>query len=266
MKFATYNNQQLPGQEFDLPPPVESLERSNPGGQALRLAPLIAIVGCDGAGKSTVSEAILVWMQESRSAQSCHLGIQSKALGEAMMKWPLVGKLIARLIAKNAPRDNPTVKQNSEGPSTLAAFATFLLSIRRWRRYQKMMELRRSGIVVIADRFPQIAVANLKVDGPGLSSVKHRNAFVAFLARREKALYAYMISYRPDLVIRLNIDLETAFARKPDHRYESLAAKIANVPKLEYQGAPILDLDSRLPLAEVIAQAKAAVSNSLMTR
>jgi hypothetical protein len=129
-----------------------------------------------------------------------------------------------------------------------------------------MMTLRRNGIAVIADRFPQIAVANLKVDGPGLVSVKHRNAFVGFLARREKALYAYMISHRPDLVIRLNIDLETAFARKPDHRYESLAAKIANVPKLEYQGAPILDLDSRLPLAEVIAQAKAAVSRSLLTR
>lgn len=266
MKCATYHNQQLPAQELDPAPPVESFERSDSSDQALRLAPLIAIVGCDGAGKSTVSEAILLWMQESRSAQSCHLGIQSKALGEAMMKWPLVGPLVGRLIAKNAPRDNPTVKQNAEGPSTLAAFATFLLSIRRWRRYQNMMALRRNGIAVIADRFPQIAVASLKVDGPGLASVQHRNAFVGFLARREKALYAYMISYRPDLVIRLNIDLETAFARKPDHRYESLAAKIANVPKLEYQGAPILDLDSRLPLAEVIAQAKAAVSRSLLTR
>jgi thymidylate kinase len=266
MKRVLYNNQQLPAQELDSAPSGEPLEHSHSTDQVARLAPLIAIVGCDGAGKSTVSEAILLWMQESRSAQSCHLGIQSKALGEAMMKWPLVGKLIARLIAKNAPRDNPTVKQHSDGPSNLAAFATFLLSMRRWRRYQKMMALRRNGVAVIADRFPQIAVANLKVDGPGLVGVQHRNGFVSFLAKREKALYAYMISNRPDLVIRLNIDLETAFARKPDHRYESLAAKIANVPKLEYQGAPILDLDSRLPLAEVIAQAKAAVTHSLSTR
>lgn len=240
--------------------------RSDARRQPDKLAPLIAVVGCDGAGKSTVSEAILSWLQESRSAQSCHLGIQSKALGEAMMKWPLVGKPIGRLIASHAPRDKPTQKQNADGPGNLAAFAMFLLSVRRWRRYQKMMALRRDGVAVIADRFPQIAVANLKVDGPGLSGVEHRNAFVRFLAAREKTLYAYMISHRPDLVIRLNIDLETAFARKPDHRYESLAAKIANVPKLEYQGAPILDLDSRLPLEQVIAQAKAAVSHSLLTR
>jgi thymidylate kinase len=232
----------------------------------VELAPLIAFVGCDGAGKSTVSEAVLGWMQETRRTQSCHLGIQSKALGEAMMKWPLVGTSIGRLIARHAPRDKPSPKQNAEGPGTLAAFAMFLLSVRRWRRYRHMMALRRNGVAVIADRFPQIAVPNLKVDGPGLAGVHQRNGFVRFLARREKALYAHMTRHRPDLVIRLNVDIETAFARKPDHRYESLVMKIAHVSKLEYQGAPILDLDSRLPLSEVIAQAKAAVARSLTQR
>ncbi|WP_256665155.1 nucleoside triphosphate hydrolase [Pseudomonas sp. SLFW] len=227
------------------------------------LGPLIAFVGCDGSGKSTVSEAILTWLSRSQPVQSCHLGIQSKQIGERLVRLPLVGKAIGRLIAANSPRGNHKHAQISSGPSTLAAFAIFLLSIRRYRRYQKMMKLRRQGITIVADRFPQIAVANMKIDGPGLLAVKHGNALIRFLAAREKKLYDYMISYRPDLVVRLNVDVETAFARKPDHRYESLALKIANVPKLEYQGAPILDLDSRLPLEEVIAQAKAAVSRSL---
>lgn len=230
-----------------------------------RLAPLIAFVGCDGAGKSTVSDAVLAWLQESRSAQSCHLGIQSKSLGEALMKWPLVGPAIGRLIAANTPRNNPSFRSGGRGPSTLAAVAIFLLSVRRWRRYQKMMVVRRNGIAVVADRFPQIAVANMKIDGPGLLQVQHQNALVRFLASCERTLYAYMISYRPDLVIRLNVDLETAFSRKPDHRYESLALKIASVPKLEYQGAPIVDIDSTLSLDEVVAQAKAAVSHHLAT-
>lgn len=227
------------------------------------LGPLIAFVGCDGSGKSTVSEAILVWLGRSQLVQSCHLGIQSKHLGERLVKLPFVGKSIGRLIAANSPRGNRQHAQASEGPTTLAAFAIFLLSMRRYRRYQKMMKLRRQGVIVVADRFPQIAVANMKIDGPGLMAVKHQNGLVRFLAAREKKLYDYMISHRPNLVIRLNVDVETAFARKPDHRYESLALKIANVPKLEYQGAPILDLDSRLPLEVVIAQAKAAVSRSL---
>lgn len=228
-----------------------------------KLAPLIAFVGCDGAGKSTVSDAVLAWIKESREAQSCHLGIQSKSLGEAVVKWPLVGPAIGRLIVANSARSNSSFRSSGKGPSTLVALVVFLLSVRRWRRYRKMMALRRRGIAVVADRYPQIAVANMKIDGPGLLKVKHRNGFVRFLAGCERMLYAYMISYRPDLVIRLNVDLETAFARKPDHRYESLALKIASVPQLEYQGAPILDLDSSLPLEEVIARAKAAVSPHL---
>lgn len=227
------------------------------------MAPLIAFVGCDGAGKSTVSDAILMWMRESVPTESCHLGIQSKSLGEALVKLPLVGKPIGRLIEANSPRGNPSFEQDGKGPSTLAALAIFLLSVRRWRRYRKMMVLRRSGVAIVADRFPQVAVPKMKIDGPGLVASKHRNGFIRFLARREQSLYGRMVKYRPDLVIRLNVDLETAFARKPDHRYESLALKIAQVPKLEYQGAPILDLDSREPLADVIEQAKRAIATRL---
>lgn len=242
-------------------PPARTSARSSRD-----LAPLIAFVGCDGSGKSTVSEAVLDWLRESRGARSCHLGIQSKQLGERLTRLPLVGKKIAGLIAANSPKGDPKHAQRSEGPTTLAAVAIFLLSLRRWRRYEAMMKLRRNGVTVVADRFPQIAVANMKIDGPGLLKVRHRNAFIRQLAAWEKRFYDYMISYRPDLVIRLNVDVETAFARKPDHRYESLALKIANVPKLEYQGAPIVDLDSCLPLDEVIRQAKQAVSLSLSSR
>lgn len=53
-----------------------------------------------------------------------------------------------------------------------------------------MMVLRRRGIAVVADRFPQIAVANIKIDGPGLLKGKHRNGFVRFLAGCERTLYA----------------------------------------------------------------------------
>ncbi|MGY2181555.1 nucleoside triphosphate hydrolase [Pseudomonas agarici] len=262
MNSATHNQQTVAGEETEqdiqaeVVRPQAPLSGVLPGG----LAPLIAFVGCDGAGKSTVSAAVLAWLKESRDVQSCHLGIQSKSLGEALVKWPWVGPVIGRLLAANSARDHSSFPGSGRGPSTLVALVIFLLSVRRWRRYRKMMVLRRRGIAVVADRFPQIAVASMKIDGPGLLKVKHRNGFVRFLAGCERLLYAYMVSYRPDLVIRLNVDLETAFARKPDHRYESLALKVASVPQLEYQGAPIVDLDSRLALEEVVAQAKAAVS------
>ncbi|MBA1200195.1 nucleoside triphosphate hydrolase [Pseudomonas capeferrum] len=237
--------------------------------QSIDLGPVIAFVGCDGAGKTTVSEAIQAWMRESRETESCHLGIQSKALGEKLVSLPLVGGLLKRLIASNTPEKVPQAEAASrpvEAPTTLAALAMFILSIRRLRRYQRMMTLRRKGVAIIADRFPQIAVPGMKIDGPGLSHVPHRNVLVRCLARCERLLYCYMVSYRPDVVIRLNVDLETAYKRKPDHRYASLASKIALVPELEYQGSPIVDLDSTQPLAEVIAQAKREISLRLAQR
>ena len=69
-----------------------------------------------------------------------------------------------------------------------------------------------------------------------------------------------MEGYPPDIVIRLNVDLATAMARKPDHRPASLAAKIHDVPRLTFNGARIVDLDATQPLDGVIEQAKAAIA------
>jgi hypothetical protein len=75
-----------------------------------------------------------------------------------------------------------------------------------------------------------------------------------------------MTSHRPDLVIRLNVDLDTACARKPDHRRELLRDKVAITPQLTFNGAPIVEIDSTQPLAQVLVEAKAAVAKTLATR
>ena len=72
-----------------------------------------------------------------------------------------------------------------------------------------------------------------------------------------------MEAYRPTLVLRLNVDLATALARKPDHRPSSLKTKVEDVPRLTFNGASIVDLDSAEPLDIVIADAKAAIRRVL---
>jgi thymidylate kinase len=86
---------------------------------------------------------------------------------------------------------------------------------------------------------------------------------VRWPARREQAAFAWMASYRPDLVIRLNVDLDTACARKPDHRREQLQRKIVVTPRLSYNGAPIVDVDAARSLDEVSAAAEAAAARVL---
>ncbi|MBI6557417.1 hypothetical protein YA0850_34375 [Pseudomonas veronii] len=80
------------------------------------------------------------------------------------------------------------------------------------------------------------------------------------LMRTEFWLYKKMAAVRPDVVLRLNVDLETALQRKPDHKAVSLEKKIKVVPKLSFNGAPIVDIDSTEPLEKVLEQAREAVN------
>ena len=219
------------------------------------LAPLIAVVGCDGSGKSTVADALLAHIRRYGPAETCHLGVQSGQIGRRIARLPLIGALLDRKIANKSSRARD---KHDKIPDPLTALVIYLFSLRRVRRFRRMLALRKRGIAVVTDRYPQTAVHGF-FDGPGLTVAAATNPFVRMLARRELALYEWMTSFSPDIVIRLNVDVETALARKPDHRRESIEAKVAATPQLSFGGAPILDLSSLDPLTEVIAAAARAV-------
>lgn len=222
------------------------------------LGPVIAIIGSDGAGKSTVGNALLAWLRESRPVELCHLGKQTGNVGRALARMPLLGGRVDRTLVHKAGHVH-----DETGPGALIALATYMLSMRRVRRFRRMLAVRRKGVTVIADRYPQTSVLGPKLDGPHLVAPTNRNIVARLLARRERRLYDWMASYRPDLVIRLNVDLPTAAARKPDHRYSSLAAKVSIVPRLSFNGAPIVDIDAGQPLETVLAQARQAITEML---
>lgn len=217
-------------------------------------APLIALVGSDGSGKSTVGAALLEWMETSRPTRLCHLGKQTGNIGRTIARWPLVGRRFNKALTKKADS-----AKAPGGPGTVTALTIYLFSMRRVRRFRRMLALRDQGIAILTDRFPQIEIPG-PMDGLGLSLTKPRNAIVRWLAREERRQYRWMVSHRPDLVIRLKVDLATAIARKPDHRASSLAIKIGDLGSLHFEGAPILDIDATRPLDQVIDQARRAIA------
>jgi len=233
--------------------------------EAPTLPPLIALVGCDGSGKSTVGEELLAWINKDYGpAAVAHLGKQQGNAGRSARSLPLIGNWLGRLIKRKASvvHKNRTV---DKAPNTLAAIVMHAFTLRRLRRYRRMMALRRKGIIVIADRYPQLDTHSAP-DSPDMTVTAQGSRFVRRLAQREQSAFEWMTGYVPDLVIRLNVDLDTAFARKPDHRRESLARKISVLPQLTYSGAPIVEIDASQPLDQVLAAAKAAVTPTLTGR
>jgi thymidylate kinase len=234
--------------------------RAEPGA----MAPLIAIIGSDGSGKSTVADHILEWVGRYGPAGRAHLGKQSGNVGRAIGQLPLVGAAMDRLIRRKADDVNDRLKEDKQ-PTLLPALVISAFTLRRKRRFKRMLAMRKQGLIVITDRYPQVAVPGA-YDGPGFPDSEGGSRLVLGLARREQAMFEWMASYQPDLVLRLNVDVDTAFARKPDHRREALARKIAVTPHLTYGGAPIVDIDANQPLERVFKDAEAAVARVMAER
>ena len=221
-----------------------------------KLPPLIAVIGCDGSGKSTVTEALRAWLSERGPVQICHLGKQSGNIGRQIARLPLMGGRLDKSIqtkARNAQADG--------GPGVLPAIVIYAFSMRRVRRFRRMMRLRQAGHAIIADRFPQLARPG-PMDGLGLKHAS-RSGLVGLLAKAELRSFQAMVATTPDLVLRLNVSLDVAVSRKSDHRVTSLARKIADVPHLTFADAPIVELDAERPLEHVLDQAKAAIDDRL---
>ena len=228
-----------------------------------KLAPIIAIIGCDGSGKSTVSLSILEWMQGYGPAVDAHLGMQMGNIGRSIASLPLIGKLLDQLIVRKTK--NTQNQREKKTPSIFVALVLYAFSLRRLCRFKKMMVQRKQGFIIITDRYPQLEFPS-SYDGTLLSVNAPGNHAVRWLAKRERVQCEWMTSFKPDLVIRLNVDLETACARKPDHRRELLRDKIAITPQLTFNGAPIVEIDSSQDLPEVIEKTKAAVAKTMAAR
>ena len=145
------------------------------------LGPMIAVIGCDGSGKSTVSENIVIWANDYGPAATAHLGKQAGNVGRSLTNLPLVGRLIGRFIGhKKFSLREPRNKNKT--PGILAALVASMFTVRRVLRFRRMLALRRQGFIVITDRFPQLDYPN-SFDGPVLSEDAQGNFFVRWLAR-----------------------------------------------------------------------------------
>lgn len=202
----------------------------------------MALTGCDGSGKSTLAAGLLERLRQQGPTELLYLGQSSGRIGEWIATLPLVGAPLSRYLVG---KSKGVHGRKSSAPGTVTALVIYLLS--RWRalKFTRMLRMVRRGVLVITDRYPQDEVPGFRFDGPHLAKSSGGNWFVRKLAAHERQLYQRMSAFIPMLVIRLNVDAETAFRRKPDHELSALQEKIDVIPGLTFNGAHILDLDAK---------------------
>jgi len=227
---------------------------------ASRSLPVIALTGSDGSGKSTLQANLVAHLREHGPTEALYLGQSSGRIGEWIATLPIIGKSFNRYLLSKSDKvhDRP-----SAPPGNMTALAIYLLS--RWRahKFGRMLAMASRGVLVVTDRYPQAEKAGFSFDGPQLAKTEGGNWWVRRLRVSERRLYDWMAASVPMLVIRLNVDAETAHARKPDHKLSSLREKAAGFPLLRFNGASILDLDARDEAASVLKDSLSAIHAAL---
>ena len=215
---------------------------------------IVALVGPDASGKTTVADFLVDWLRTWRGAEKQHLGCPPRTA------LPTILRLLY-LALRRATRGR---RRDPGGTSAelLPAFFAVIEALERAAAARCCARLAEHGVVLVADRYPTRVVG--AANGPRTAH-GHASRVVRWLARVERRLYETVRD--PDLVIRLDVPEEEAVRRnaarrdpKPD---EMVRRSHAAAMRIQFPNVPRLVVDNTRPLAEVEWEIAAFVGATL---
>ncbi|UCI05473.1 hypothetical protein [Mesorhizobium sp. B1-1-8] len=227
--------------------------RRAPGGGMV-----VAVVGIDGSGKTTLVTAIHEWLESEVDVLPMYFGTGHGRPSLLLLPFKLLVPIATRALGtKPAGSSHGTVTDRPPGPfyNILLTVWASVLSV---EKRMKLVAARRGadrGMVVVADRFPQDQIIGFN-DAPLLPRLAK---VPAWLRRFEANSYALARQLPPDLVIKLQTIPEVIMTREPDMDPLVIRRRVSDIQELNFGGTTVVNLDAGQPLADVIGAAKAAI-------
>ena len=224
--------------------------RSAPGGGMV-----IAVIGSDGAGKSSVTQLLYSWLAGKVDVIPVYLG--SGQGQSSILRWPMRVVLERTRGRGSSTSMDPEQRRTREIGFKRAVWALALAREKR-SKLRLVARARERGFVVICDRYPQTQADGVN-DGPLLWTWRESPARVKrALARWEDGIYKLAEAIPPDIVVRLLVTPETAAARRPGDDPRELAFRTQLVRNLRFDNASfgVIDVDAEEDLAAVMLEVK----------
>ena len=217
---------------------------------------VIAIVGADGAGKSTAVEGLSQWLGRHFAVTRTHLGRPRRSRTTAALRAVVLApSAVPRLFGIGASIAGP------ESPLRRRQRAVLAVALAR-DRYLTFRAARRTAInggLVICDRFPLPELQLMdapRVERLGPSS----STLVGALSRAERRYYRAM---SPDVLIVLRVDPEVAVARKPEEPADFVRGRWEEIWRVDWAKVPAHVVDAGESAEVVLAKLKSLVWSQL---
>jgi thymidylate kinase len=247
------------------------LTRSQKGMTPLSGGTVIAFVGPEATGKSTLLAEMSRWLGEHFAVEQIHVG---KPKSTILSVVPNLAVPALRAIlphhrsghVESRYESNEQSEQSQKIYPLSFAIRSALLAYDRRSLLARAFGRAANGTIVLCDRYPSLHSGD--PDSPQLSHLPvalDRYPMRRLLAAIENRLYGAMP--RPDLVILLSVPVEVAVLRnrhrgkKEPEDYVRLRHKRSS--NLEFGKTPVHKVNTDRPFAEIAMEVKKAIWNAL---
>lgn len=225
---------------------------------------IIALVGGDGAGKSTVVDGLQKWLSKDFEVYYTHLGKPGRSKTTKFLRGLFK---VGRTLTSTPYVSDSTVLYKAD--TEVSGWVIYNLAVNavcaardRNLAYSRARRLANKGGLVISDRFP-LSQINL-TDGPIIERLLNDgpdNALIQLLVKLEKKYYR-PIAW-PELLIVLKLDPQIAVQRKTDEDPEYVQARSQLIWAFDWLQTPASVVDAARGQEEVLSEVKYLIWSEL---
>jgi thymidylate kinase len=244
------------------------LTRSQKGMISQSGGAVIAFVGPEATGKSTLLAEISNWLGEHFDVDQIHAGKPRSTLLTMIpnLLVPALRYLLPAHRPSHIESSNITSEQSQQIYPFLFAFRAVLLAYDRRVLLTRAFARASNGSILLSDRYPSLSYG--APDSPQLQyAAISRNRYPVrhLLARIEKRLYQEIPP--PDLVVSLKVPVEVALLRNKTRGKEEpedyVRRRHAQSSNLDFGNAPVCVVSTNQPLDKTVLELKNAIWDAL---
>jgi len=233
---------------------------------------IVCLMGSDGAGKSTQTKEITQELSKKVDTLFMYMGSGN---GSKSLQREIIDTIISFGIKKrkssNKLKSNTDKETSSTDISKKGLFRQFVISLRavslayeKKNRLNRIYKEKKSGKIIICDRYPQTSILGYN-DSPRLySNIKSTNIILRAMAKYEFSCYEKSKEIYPDLVIKLIGSIEVLHKRRPEMTIDEINKKQNGIINLPFDfPTEVLTIDIDRPIHEIKGDILYALSQKI---